>query len=72
LNLPSVASWVDQGYDFAPIIIKDLAYNASTFPATITPNGTDKIDGLANWTLAGDGSSVALSALSDKTGWFVA
>ncbi len=72
IRLPSVTEWVNGGYDFAGMVIKDLGYTASSFPLTILPDGSDTIDGLAQWQIAGDGASVALYALEDKTGWYVA
>lgn len=70
--LPAVSDWVDNGYNFAPLIIKDLANNASSNAITVVPAGTDKIDKLAGWSIAADGASLALRALNDKTGWYVA
>lgn len=52
------------------LCIKDYAGNASTNNITITPNGSEKIDGLTgSIKIASDGGSVTLYPISG-TGWY--
>lgn len=54
LNLPAAAS------KSCPVLIADWKGDAGTNNITITPNGTEKIQGLSNWTIAGNNASVFL------------
>lgn len=54
LNLPAAAS------KSCPVLVADWKGDAGTNNITITPNGAEKIQGLSNWTIAGDNGSVFL------------
>lgn len=79
LTLPAARDRVNGGFTFGPLIIKDLKQDAganpiTVLPATVDANGnsvTDTIDGLAQWQIAGNGGSLGLRVLADKTGWYV-
>lgn len=58
LNLPAAASKT------CPVLICDWKGDAGTNNITIAPNGSEKIQGLSNWTLAGDNSSVFLRPIA--------
>jgi hypothetical protein len=51
-----------------PVRVTDTAMNASTNNITILPSGTETINGLPQWTLAGDGSGITLFPLPG-IGW---
>lgn len=77
VQLPSVASWVKETANnpstgFERLLwIKDFGGNASAFNITIAPNGTDKIDNLAqNFTIVQNRQLLRLGALNDLTGWY--
>lgn len=67
--LPDLDQWMRQPYGGFPLVIKDGAYNASTYPITLTPYGTQKVDTLASWSMAQDGVSVIVTPLQDRSGW---
>jgi len=58
LNLPAAAS------KSCPVLIADWKGDAGTNNITITPNGSEKIQGLSNWTIAGDNGSVFLRPIA--------
>lgn len=71
-TLPAIDAWVDDGYNFADIWIKDYANLAGTNPITVvTPDGAT-IDGLAQWQIGANGAGARFRALQDKSGWLVA
>lgn len=53
-NLPLAANKA------VPVHIVDAAMNAGTFNITINPAGAETINGLPNWTIAGDGGFITL------------
>lgn len=68
LILPDLNLWMSQPYGGFDLIIK----NRNTgFDATITPFGTQKIDGLASLIIGGGQGEggVILSPLNDRSGW---
>lgn len=69
--LPLVSLWMRQPYGMTPLLIKDGKGDSDVNPITLTPAGSDLIDGLASWQLAGPYSAVQLRPLSDLTGWSV-
>jgi hypothetical protein len=58
LNLPAASS------KSCPVLIADWKGDAGTNNITITPNGAEKIQGLSNWTIAGDNGSVFLRPIA--------
>lgn len=58
LNLPAAASKT------CPVLVADWKGDAGTNNITIAPNGSEKIQGLSSWTIAGDTGSVRLSPIS--------
>lgn len=53
-----------------PVGVKDLAGNANTFNITVTPSGSETIDGQTNFVIASDGGAVTLYPLSG-VGWYI-
>lgn len=72
--LPSVLSWLNapaQPFDGA-IWVKDLGGFASAAnPITVVPNGTDTIDGQANYKIINPMQLLRIYPLIDATGWFL-
>jgi hypothetical protein len=58
LNLPAALSKT------CPVLVCDWKGDAGTNNITIVPNGSEKIQGLSSWTLAGDNSSIFLRPIS--------
>lgn len=58
LNLPAAASKT------CPVLIADWKGDAGTNNITIVPNGAEKIQGKAQWTIAGDTGSVFLRPIA--------
>ena len=77
INLPKVTNWVLAQYQAnqaafdRSIWIKDYGYNAQAHNITITPFGTDTIDGLPTFTMLNDGDLIRLYPLTSLTGWYV-
>ena len=77
IALPAVASWVSaafqrnlSGFDRS-IWIKDLLGNFQANNCTITPNGTDLIDGQASYQVVSNHALIRLYPLTDLSGWYV-
>jgi hypothetical protein len=76
IQLPSVAVYVQQALQRPEasfekvIVIKDIGGNAALHPITITPFGTDKIDGFSSLTIIQNRAFTQLYPLSDLSGWF--
>lgn len=58
LNLPAASSKT------CPVLIADWKGDAGTNNITIVPNGTEKIQGRSNWTIAADNGSVFLRPIT--------
>lgn len=58
LNLPPAASKT------CPVLIADWKGDAGTNNITINPNGTEKIQGLSSWKIAGDNGSIYLRPIA--------
>jgi hypothetical protein len=58
VNLPAAASKT------CPVLIADWKGDAGTNNITISPNGSEKIQGQASWTIAGDTGSVFLRPIA--------
>ena len=58
LTLPLAASKT------CPVLIADWKGDAGTNNITITPNGSEKIQGQSSWTIAGDTGSIFLRPIS--------
>jgi hypothetical protein len=58
LNLPAASAKT------CPVLVCDWKGDAGTNNITIAPNGSEKIQGLSSWTLAGDNSSIFLRPIS--------
>lgn len=71
ITLPSIALWMRQPYGMIPLLIKDGKGDADVYNITITPYGSDLIDGLASWVIASQLAAVQLRPLSDLSGWSV-
>lgn len=78
IALPSVAAWVvaspsqnNTAFDRS-IWIKDLIGAASVAaPVVITPDGSDTVDGLPNFSIITPFDLIRLHPISDLSGWFV-
>ncbi len=76
--LPSVAQWMRANLPLAvtaafdgSIWVKDLAYQASdASPMVFTPNGSDKIDTFASWSMNSPGKLVKFFPMTDLSGWY--
>ena len=67
INLPNAASRLG-----VPIIIKDVAGNASGNIATIVPNGAERIDGLATLPINSDYGGFKLTPITvPAAGWYI-
>jgi hypothetical protein len=64
VTLPSATSC-----DGRQISFKDAGINASVYNITITPDGSEKIDGAANYVIEHDGGAITI--YSDGHNWFV-
>jgi hypothetical protein len=64
INLPTAAS-----RNGIPIVIKDFAGNASTYVATIVPNGAETIDGLSTLPINSDYGGFNLVPITG--GWYI-
>jgi len=79
INLPDVIAWVNEvatqpatAFERA-IVIKDLGGNAGTFPITVVPFGTQRIDSVTgNFSIGVRGQAIDLIPLDDLSGWTVA
>lgn len=75
--LPSVATWIKSLYQQVQspfdrsLWIKDYAYKATANNITITPHGSETIDGLPSFQVINDGQLIRLYPLTDLSGWFV-
>ena len=77
ISLPSVATWVKEsayqpatGFERA-LWIKDYGGNAASFNITVTPNGSDTIDGLAqSFTIVQNRQLLRLYPLNSLLGWY--
>lgn len=71
--LPDVSVWMKQPYGLFPIQVKDVGQTAGTQPITVTPFGTQRIDGLDPATtpvqLNVNGASLTVEPRSDLSGW---
>lgn len=77
IQLPSCTTWMQEvasqpitAFDRS-IWIKDYGGNAATYNITITPNGTDTIDGQASFAIITNYNIIRLYPLLSLTGWFV-
>lgn len=76
VRLPKVADWVNEkvltpGATFEQAIwIKDMGGFAGAQNITVTPNGSDLIDGLASFTIVQAYMLLRLYPLNNLTGWF--
>lgn len=70
VNLLPAGSWagIDTMYD---LTIKDVKGDAFTNNITIVPDGTETIDGLAQWLINMDLGAARLRPNADRTGWYV-
>lgn len=64
ITLPSAVPWENRY-----IRVKDAGGGASNSNITVTPNGTEKIDGASNYVIESDYGAVEL--YSDGHNWFV-
>lgn len=79
VQLPSVSQWMEATLPLANIAafdrslwIKDYAGNASVGnPITITPAGTDTIDGLASFQISTPNDLIRLYPMTNLVGWYV-
>lgn len=75
--LPTVLVWMRQPYGLFPIQVKDVGNTVgsdiSATPITVTPAGTDTIDGLVPGTnpvqIVTGGGSLTVEPKSDLSGW---
>lgn len=75
--LPSVVTWMRQPYGLFPLQVKDVGNptgaDLTATPITVSPNGTDTIDGLDPGTypvqILTGGGSLTLEPKSDLSGW---
>ena len=77
ITLPDVAAWMQEA-SYNPITsferaiwIKDLGGNATAFPITVNPFGSQTIDGLGIYTISTNYALARLYPLSNLSGWFV-
>ncbi len=79
ITLPSVSQWLLATLPLANVSafdrslwIKDLAYQASVgSPIVLTPNGPDKIDTNASFSIVQAGMLLRLYPMTDGSGWYV-
>lgn len=75
--LPSVVTWMRQPYGLFPIQIKDIGNTVgadiSATPITVTPNGSETIDGLVAASnpvqIITGGGNLTVEPKSDLSGW---
>jgi hypothetical protein len=77
VTLPLCSQWMTENFQGVTafdrsIWIKDLGLNASVgSPITITPAGSDQIDGLASFLIVTAGALIRLYPLTDQTAWYL-
>jgi len=70
-NLPTAASRLALAPSGRTAIrVVDGKYDAATNNITIVPSGSEKIMGGSSYIIDSNGASIALTPLSDGTGWF--
>lgn len=71
--LPDVSVWMRQPWGLFPLQVKDVGQTAGTQPITVTPFGSQRIDGLNPATtplqLNVAGASLTVEPRSDLAGW---
>lgn len=70
ITLPTARSWLNAGGGGFPILIQDqMQCGTNSKTITLTPGGSDTINGQASWSIASDYASVVLRPFPDATGW---
>lgn len=70
ITLMSVRAWLNNPLGGTPFLVQDaMAVGTNGKTIVLIPDGTETINGSANWSIVSDYASVMIRPLTDYSGW---